>query len=70
MGSGVVRGFRAETTIAAPKIESELHFERGRLKGTITNRSDADVRPAPSSLVAAWRSSSLDAGDRDDRYGH
>lgn len=43
VGFGVLRGFRAEAPAAAPNIESDLRFTLGRLQGTVTNRSDAEL---------------------------
>ncbi|MEP7158984.1 MAG: hypothetical protein ABI797_06120, partial [Chloroflexota bacterium] len=43
VGFGVLRGFRAEAPAAAPNIESDLHFASGRLQGTVTNGSDAEL---------------------------
>ncbi|MEA2622816.1 MAG: hypothetical protein QOH61_1726 [Chloroflexota bacterium] len=40
VGFGVLRSFRAEASVAAPRVESDLVYEGGRLKGSITNRSD------------------------------
>jgi hypothetical protein len=46
VGFGQLRGFRAETAMAAPKVDSELHLDGGRLKGTITNRSATELQAA------------------------
>ncbi|HWH23405.1 MAG TPA: hypothetical protein VNW68_00775, partial [Candidatus Limnocylindria bacterium] len=40
VGFGVLRGFRADAPADVPLIESDLRLVRGRLQGTITNRSD------------------------------
>jgi hypothetical protein len=39
VGFGVLRGFRAEAPADAPAIESDLRLVRGKLEGTVTNRS-------------------------------
>lgn len=44
VGFGQLRGFRAETSVVAPRIEAQLRFENGRLKGTITNRSATELQ--------------------------
>lgn len=43
VGFGVLRGFRAEATTQAPVIESNLKLVRGKLEGTVTNRSDESL---------------------------
>jgi hypothetical protein len=40
VGFGVLRGFRAEAPAAAPLIDSDLRLVRGKLEGTVTNRSE------------------------------
>lgn len=43
VGFGVLRGFRAEAPTEAPLIESNLKLVRGKLEGTVTNRSEEDL---------------------------
>jgi hypothetical protein len=38
---GALRGFRAETALPVPRIESELTLSEGRLQGSVTNSSEA-----------------------------
>lgn len=43
VGFGVLRGFRAEAPADAPAVETSLRLSRGRLQGTVTNRSDVPL---------------------------
>ncbi|MDP8904919.1 MAG: hypothetical protein M3N29_06340 [Chloroflexota bacterium] len=43
VGFGVLRGFRAEAPAAAPVIDANLSMTRGRISGTVTNRSPVDL---------------------------
>lgn len=40
VGFGVLRAFRAEAPVAAPRVDAELTYRDGVLEGTLTNRSD------------------------------
>ncbi|MBA2254835.1 MAG: hypothetical protein H0W07_06960 [Chloroflexi bacterium] len=44
VGFGQLRGFRAETAVTTPRMESDLHLDGGRLKGTVTNRSEMELQ--------------------------
>lgn len=46
VGFGTLRGFRAETTLAVPALESDLRFVDGRLQGSVTNGSTAALHDA------------------------
>jgi len=46
VGFGVLRGFRAETALPVPGIESALSLRDGRLQGTVTNTSDEALEDA------------------------
>src|SRR5262249_7842593 len=43
VGFGVLRGFRAEGTASAPKIDADLSFKDGKIVGTVTNNSSAEL---------------------------
>ena len=43
VGFGVLRGFRAEAPADAPQVDASLTLSRGKLQGTVTNRSDATL---------------------------
>ncbi|HSH21208.1 MAG TPA: hypothetical protein VK992_01150, partial [Candidatus Caenarcaniphilales bacterium] len=43
VGFGLLRGFRAEAPTRAPLIEADLRLARGRVEGTVTNRSDRSL---------------------------
>jgi hypothetical protein len=43
VGFGVLRGFRAEAPASAPRVESDLRLSRGKLQGTVTNRSETEL---------------------------
>jgi hypothetical protein len=59
VGFGVLRGFRAETALPAPKIETTLALTEGRLRGHITNRSAGAVE----SVAIVFGASVLTLGD-------
>jgi hypothetical protein len=40
VGFGVLRAFRAETAVLAPRVDAALSYHDGTLSGTLTNRSD------------------------------
>jgi hypothetical protein len=40
VGFGVLRSFRAEAAVKAAKVDADLTYSEGHLKGTITNHSD------------------------------
>jgi hypothetical protein len=42
----VLRGFRAESALPVPKVESDLTLTDGRLQGNVTNASDATIEDA------------------------
>jgi hypothetical protein len=46
VGFGVLRGFRAETALPAPKLEAALVLTEGRLTGQVTNRSSTTIEAA------------------------
>ncbi len=43
VGFGVLRGFRAEAPADSPEVDASLRLSRGRLTGTVTNRSDTTL---------------------------
>ncbi|MDQ3492388.1 MAG: hypothetical protein M3452_03910 [Chloroflexota bacterium] len=43
VGFGVLRGFRAEASVATPRIEADLSLVGDRLQGTLTNASDMSL---------------------------
>jgi hypothetical protein len=59
VGFGVLRGFRAETALPAPKIEATLVLTNGHLTGQVTNRSAAPIEAA----AVLFGSSVLRLGD-------
>lgn len=59
VGYGVLRGFRAETALPAPKLEAMLVLTNGRLTGQVTNRSSAPIEAA----AVLFGSSVLRLGD-------
>ena len=59
VGFGVLRGFRAETALPAPKIETELALSSDRMSGRVTNRSSAPLENA----AIVFGSSVLPLGD-------
>lgn len=46
VGFGVLRGFRAETALPAPRVKADLALVAGHLKGTVANASDATIENA------------------------
>ena len=46
IGFGVLRGFRAETALPVPKVESDLALNDGRLQGSVTNTSEKALEDA------------------------
>ena len=46
IGYGVLRGFRAESALPVPEIESDLTLTSGRLQGNVTNASDETIEDA------------------------
>jgi hypothetical protein len=59
VGFGVLRGFRAETALPAPKIETTLSLGSGRLTGRVTNGSSSTLESA----AIVFGSSVLPLGD-------
>lgn len=43
VGFGVLRGFRAEASVATPRVEADLRLVRNSLQGTLTNASDVPL---------------------------
>lgn len=44
VGFGVLRSFRAEAPVAAPRVDTDFVTTAGRLKGSLTNRSNAALQ--------------------------
>lgn len=50
VGFGVLRAFRAEAPVAAPRVDADLTYRDGVLEGTLTNRSDEALQ----SVALTW----------------
>ncbi len=50
VGFGVLRAFRAEAPVAAPRVDADLTYRDGILEGTLTNRSDETLE----SVAVTW----------------
>jgi hypothetical protein len=50
VGFGVMRAFRAEAPVTAPRVDASLTYRDGVLEGTLTNRSDE----ALESVAVTW----------------
>jgi hypothetical protein len=50
VGFGVLRAFRAEASVVAPRVDADLEYHDGILEGTLTNRSE----DALESLAVTW----------------
>ncbi len=53
VGFGVLRGFRAEATASAPKIDASLQFKGGKVIGTVTNSSSANLENVAVAFAGA-----------------
>ncbi|MFN8620179.1 MAG: hypothetical protein U0869_05465 [Chloroflexota bacterium] len=59
VGFAVLRTFRAEAGVAAPRVDAALTFKDGVLEGTVTNASD---RPLEA-LAVTWAGAAQPIGD-------
>ena len=50
VGFGVMRAFRAEAPVEAPRVDADLTYRDGVLEGTLTNRSDEPLE----SVAVTW----------------
>lgn len=50
VGFGVMRAFRAEAPVEAPRVDAQLTYRDGVLEGTLTNRSDE----ALETIAVTW----------------